>query len=95
MDVVDLDEDDSFDEAAEEEGSAMSAFIKAVRNRLQRELDPKTPALEARWLRAELAERSWWLRAERAAWVLKKLTEEEKARCHYLVDPLVALATAT
>ena len=57
----------------------MSAFTKAVRNWLQRELDLKTPALEARWLRAELEERSWWLRAERAAWVLKKLTEEEKA----------------
>ena len=45
----------------------MKAFIKAVRDRLQHELGTKFPALGVKWLLGELKERSWWLRAERAA----------------------------
>ena len=78
VDVTHLDEDDSLDDAAHEEGSVMHAFIVAVRTRLQHELSGKFPAFERAWLREELTARSWWLRAERASWVHSKLSEEER-----------------
>jgi len=78
VDVTQLDEDDSLDDAAHEEGSMMHAFIVAVRTRLKHELSAKFPSLEKPWLREELAARSWWLRAERANWVYQRLSEEEQ-----------------
>ena len=87
VEVVNLHEDDSLDEATKADGGAMQAFIKAVRLRLQRELDAKTPAFEKRWLLEELKARRWWLRAERAEWVLLKITHEEaRAAGLLLVD---------
>ena len=56
----------------------MMAFIKAVRERLQHELSNKFPALQAKWLEGELKERIWWLRAERAAWVMQRLSRAER-----------------
>ena len=61
--MVDLDEDESLDDAAESAGSTMQAFLKAVRNRLQHELSPSFPALESKWLLEEIKPRSWWLLA--------------------------------
>ena len=78
IDVTELDEEDSLDSAAEAEGSVMQAFLKAIRTRLQHELSPKFPALHAKWLLTQLKESSWWLRAERAAWALGKLSAAEQ-----------------
>ena len=77
VDVVDLGEEDSLDDAAEVVGSTMQAYLKAVRARLQFELKPNFPSLQRKWLLEEIKERSWWLRAERVAWVKGRLTEEE------------------
>ena len=54
IDVVDLDEEDSLDDAAEEAGSTMQAYLKAVQARLKYELKPNFPALEKKWLLAEI-----------------------------------------
>ena len=69
-----MDEDEPLDTAADTEGRLMRCFLKAVRTRLQYELNPKFHALHIKWLLNELTERSWWLRAERAAWVHQKLS---------------------
>ena len=61
--VVDLDEEELLDDAAESAGSTMQAFLKAVRNRLQYELSPSFPAFENQWLLQEIKPRNWWLRA--------------------------------
>ena len=61
--MVDLDEEELLDDAAESAGSTMQAFLKAVRNRLQYELSPRFPAFESQWLLEEIKPRNWWLRA--------------------------------
>ena len=61
--MVDLDEEELLDDAAESAGSTMQAFLKAVRNRLQYELSPSFPAFENQWLLQEIKPRNWWLRA--------------------------------
>jgi hypothetical protein len=88
IDVVDLDEEDSLDDAAEEAGSTMQAYLKAVQARLKYELKPNFPALEKKWLLAEIKERSWWLRAERATWFLGRLNEVETREAGLLLVDL-------
>jgi len=78
VDVEPLLDEESLDEATSaKSGGVMHAYIKAVRARLQFELDDKFPAFSRQWLLDELRDREWWLRGTRCAWVVARLSTTE------------------
>ena len=78
VDVEPLLDEESLDEATSaKSGGVMHAYIKAVRARLQFELDDKFPAFSRQWLLDELRDREWWLRGTRCAWVVAWLSNTE------------------
>jgi hypothetical protein len=73
VDVVELDEDASLEEASEAPGSPNARFVKLVRDQLSLEVSAQWPSLRNKWLLEELKTHDWWIRRERVKYVLKKL----------------------
>ena len=73
VDVVELDEDASLEEASESPGSANARFVKLLRDELSWEVSAQYPTLKKKWLLEELKSHDWWIRCERVEYVLKML----------------------
>lgn len=76
IDVTELDgDDDDLESATVDEKSLMVRYLTLVQKRLRKELNKMTPlpASESPWLLQLLRSNSWWLRAEKAKFVLSKL----------------------
>jgi hypothetical protein len=73
VDVVELDEDASLEEASESPGSANARFVKLIRDQLSLEVSAQWPTLKKKWLLEELKSHDWWIRRERVEYVLKML----------------------